>query len=674
MSIALDFNEFSSLSDSDFNLIEAYNKDDCLATKALHDWIESIYQEQVNSRIALSRLENLKGEAADHIIEREEQARQLYYGLVNNLPADPEDWGNEEQAKWLLAHQVEFYRREMRSAWWEFFRLRDLEPHELLNERKGLFGLRYNETLPESQKVPIDRYFFPAQEISMDIGNELYEPKGDKIGTIHNFSMEQRTIDIKKTGKTAHIHPNALFIKEIVTPGVLVPSLFSFVESIIANGIDGDGPYRAGRDLLLRKPPRLSFGNVFGIQDGETIEDAALRNVLNLANGILPVQGPPGTGKTYLGAGLIAELSKKGKKIGVTAVSHKVIRNLLDKVVDRGKEKGINITIRHKAKSDINNLSGDTILLGNKEEALIALTHGYVVGGTAWLWADNIFEGVLDYLFVDEAGQMSLTNVLTVSRSAKNIILLGDPQQLEQPQKGAHPEGADVSALEHVLDGHQTMPENKGLFLPTTWRLHPLITRFTSMIYYEGRLYSKEGLENQKLEGNTPFKSSGLFLVSINHYGNQSQSKEEVEAIIKIVNHLLTSKISWTDKNNNSKLLQRADILIIAPYNAQVSALQEALPGFSIGTVDKFQGQEAPVVVYSMTSSSSEDAPRGMSFLYNPNRMNVATSRAKCICILVSAPKLFEVECNTIEQMKWANGLCLFREMAKIIELGELAQ
>ena len=669
MSIALDFDDFTSMTDSDFELIENYNKDDCLATHALHQWIESIYQEQTAKGVDLTRLEVSSGEAAEHITETEELARSLYIGLVSDLPDDPADWGSEEQAKWLLAHQVEFYRREMRSAWWEFFRLRGLEPNELMEERKGIAGLRYQRTLPESKKVPIDRYSFPSQEISMDSGNELYEPQGEKIGTIFDFSHESRTVDIKKTGKTAEIHPYALFIKEIVNPGVLVPSLFSFAESIINNGIDGKGPYRAGRDLLLKKPPRLSSKVNLGIQDGETIEEAALRNTVELDNGILPVQGPPGTGKTHLGGGLIAELNSKGKRIGVTAVSHKVIRNLLDTAVKRGQEKGINVVIRHKAKSGTND---DETILSNKDEALNALNQGYVVGGTAWLWADDIFEETLDYLFVDEAGQMSLTNVLTISRAARNIILLGDPQQLEQPKKGSHPEGADISALEHILDRHQTMPEDKGLFLGTTWRLHPAITEFTSTLYYEGRLKSREGLDIQKLEGNTPFSGSGLFHVPVDHFGNQSQSMEEVAAIKKIVEHLLSGTITWTDRDGKSNGLQKKDILIIAPYNAQVSALQEAKPGLSIGTVDKFQGQEAPVVIYSMTSSTSEDAPRGMNFLYNPNRMNVATSRSKCISILVSSPRLFEVECTTIEQMRWANGFCLYREMSQEVQLSKL--
>ncbi|MEX0981044.1 MAG: TM0106 family RecB-like putative nuclease [Bacteroidales bacterium] len=662
ISIALDFDDFSSFSEADFELIEAYNKDDCLATFELRKWIESIYLEQLAKGAELSRLEDSQGEANDAIAEGEAYARDLYHSLVSDLPDDPGDWGNEEQAKWLLAHQVEFYRREMRSAWWEFFRLRELEPNEMMEERKGIAGLRFQSTLPESNRVPIDRYIYPPQEISMDSGNEVYEPQGEKIGTIHNFSLENRTVDIKKTGKTAGIHPYAVFIKDIVSNSGLVPSFHRFIESIISNGIDGSGPYRAGRDLLLKLPPRLSSGETLSVQKGETIEETALRNALNLGNGILPVQGPPGTGKTHLGGSIIAELTKRGKRIGVTAVSHKVIRNLLDKAVELGEKKGINLRIGHKAKTDF----GDGTYLKDKNACLAALNQGIVVGGTAWLWADDIFEEKLDYLFVDEAGQMSLTNVLTISRAARNIILLGDPQQLEQPQKGAHPEGADISALEHILDGSKTMSEHMGLFLGVTWRLHPDITQFTSTLYYEGRLRSKEGLENQKLEGNTPFAGSGLFHVTVEHAGNQSQSREEVEAIVKIVHHLMSSEINWIDREGISRSLEQTDILIIAPYNAQVSALQEALSGFSVGTVDKFQGQEAPIVIYSMTSSSSEDAPRGMSFLYNPNRMNVATSRAKCTSILVSTPKIFEVECNTIEQMKWANGVCLYREMAKV--------
>jgi uncharacterized protein len=241
---------------------------------------------------------------------------------------------------------------------------------------------------------------------------------------------------------------------------------------------------------------------------------------------------------------------------------------------------------------------------------------------------------------------------------------LGDPQQLEQPQRGSHPEGSDVAALTYLLDGHPTMPGGKGLFLAVTRRLHPSICRFTSEIFYEGRLEPLPGLERQVISGYTGFDGAGLFYVPVVHKGNQSKSPEEIAVIDGIVGRLLGTG-QWTSAEGQTKSLQMSDILIVAPFNAQVSALREQLPGIEIGTVDKFQGQEAPVVIYSMTSSSTEDAPRGMRFLFSPNRLNVATSRARCICILVASPRLLEPECRLIDQMRWANALCRFVELAR---------
>jgi uncharacterized protein len=279
------------------------------------------------------------------------------------------------------------------------------------------------------------------------------------------------------------------------------------------------------------------------------------------------------------------------------------------------------------------------------------------------LWAEPNSVEKLDYLFIDEAGQMSLSHALAASRAAYNLVLLGDPQQLEQPQKGAHPEGSDVAALTYLLDGHATIPADKGLFLGVTRRLHPEICRFTSEIFYEDKLRSLPGLENQLVSDTGLFDGAGLMYVPVDHRGNSNKSTEEIDVVADIVAKLL--KGSWTNAKGETRAMTSNDILIVAPYNAQVSALIERLPGMRVGTVDKFQGQEAPVVIYSMTSSSHEDAPRGMSFLFSPNRLNVATSRAKSVCILVAAPKLLEPECKTIDQMRWANGLCTYVEMAK---------
>jgi uncharacterized protein len=361
-------------------------------------------------------------------------------------------------------------------------------------------------------------------------------------------------------------------------------------------------------------------------------------------------------------------LAQVGKKVGITAVSHKVIDNLLEAVRDAATEDGAHLGLVHKHDDEP---PRGIVYTKSSVEALAAVTSGAVVGATAWLWASNEAADHLDYLFVDEAGQMALAQVLSAARSAHNLVLLGDPQQLEQPTKGAHPDGADVAALVHVL-GKQwtTLRDDQGVFLDSTYRLHPTICRFTSELYYENRLSALTGLERQGLDGEIPFAGAGLFLVEVLHDGNQAQAQEEVEAIAGIVQSLLQRGTSWLDRDGHARSLEPRDVLVVAPYNAQVGALRRRLSPFGVervGTVDKFQGQEAPVVVYSCTSSSPQDAPRGMSFLYDPHRFNVATSRAQGVVIVVASPRLFEPDCKTPEQMRWANGLCRYRELARRI-------
>jgi uncharacterized protein len=276
----------------------------------------------------------------------------------------------------------------------------------------------------------------------------------------------------------------------------------------------------------------------------------------------------------------------------------------------------------------------------------------------------------VDVLFVDEAGQMSVANVLAVTRAARNVVLLGDPQQLEQPKKGTHPDGVGLSALQHMLGSHTTVPLGRGIFLPETWRLSPGIAAFTSEMFYESRLRSKPGLERQQLVG-SPFAGGTLWAVDVNHDGNRNASDEEVEAVDRIVTTLLASGSAWVDESGKDHQIVGGDILVVAPFNAQVVRLAERLDprGVAVGTVDKFQGQEAPVVIYSMATSSPDDAPRGLEFLYSLNRLNVATSRARCAAFVVANPRLYEPDCKTPRQIELANALCRYRELATIVSL-----
>jgi uncharacterized protein len=401
------------------------------------------------------------------------------------------------------------------------------------------------------------------------------------------------------------------------------------------------------------------------IRPGEPALDAATRLVSSLDGSVLPIQGPPGSGKTYTGARMILAELARGRKVGITATSHKVISNLLREVRDAAK--GTNLRGMQKAKEEEWCGLAEVAHTDDNAAVLDALQKGEVclAAGTAWLWSREEMTGAVDVLFIDEAGQFSLANALAVAPAATNLVLLGDPRQLQQPQQGLHPPGTDVSALDHLLRGQATMPPDRGLFLDRTWRLHPEICAFTSEIYYDDRLTSVPGLEHQRVTGAEPITGSGLRWVPVEHSGNQNESPEEAATIRALVERLLASRATWTTVDREPKTLSLSDILVVAPYNAQVAAIEHALPpGARVGTVDKFQGQEAPVVIYSMASSSAEDAPRGMEFLYSPNRLNVATSRARCLVILVANGRLFFPECRTPEQMRLANGLCRYLELA----------
>jgi len=398
---------------------------------------------------------------------------------------------------------------------------------------------------------------------------------------------------------------------------------------------------------------------------------AARRLSLLLDRGALAIQGPPGSGKTFTGARMICDLVRAGKKVGVCAVSHKVILNLLREVVKAAAEEGV--AVRCIRKPEKGAVAEPGIAVADDNAAVRAALRGgqaNVAGGTAWLWAREEYFEEVDVLFVDEAGQMSLANALAIAPCAKSLVLLGDPQQLEQPIQGSHPEGTAVSALEHVLGGPGTIAADRGLFLEETWRLPPAICGLTSELFYERRLLSRAGLERQALLGGGAFAGSGLWFVPARHDANQSASPEEVEIVDELVRTLMADGVRWRDRYGRERPLRLDDILVIAPYNAQVADLTARLPaGARVGTVDRFQGQEAPIVIYSMTTSTPEDAPRGMEFLYSPNRFNVATSRAQGACIVVGSPRLFEPDCQSPRQMKLANAFCRFLEVAREVRI-----
>ncbi len=427
---------------------------------------------------------------------------------------------------------------------------------------------------------------------------------------------------------------------------------------------------------MLRRPPRAGQerGSPLRRPD-EPALDAARRLGGSLRNTYFAIQGPPGAGKTYTGARMIVALVRAGKRVGVTATSHRVIGNLLDEVHRAAQEAGIPVRIGQKPGTNEDPTCTFSTCYPSNGSLRGALANGEVdvAGATAWAWARGDFAGSLDVLFVDEAGQISLANVLAVAPAADSIVLLGDPQQLEQPLKGSHPPGAEASALEHLLADRQTIEPAMGLFLERTWRLHPDLTRFTSEVFYEGRLESEASTAIQALDAPGLLTGTGLRWIAVTHDGNRNQSPEEADAIARMADALIGAP--WTNQHRITAPIGWRDILVVAPYNAQVALLSRTLPAAArVGTVDKFQGQQAAVVFYSLTTSSPDLAPRGMEFLYSLNRLNVATSRARCLAVIVGSPELLEPTVHTPGQMRLANALCRAVELAPRDESGPSGQ
>ena len=653
-------------------VVEDYNREDCESAARLRDWLEHLRVGVTAGGGELPRPELREGDASDAISELDAALERLRDGLLAGVSVDSDERTETERARFVLAHMMEFHRLEDKASWWEYFRLLDLEEPDLTDERRAIAGLKHVETL-DPKAAPLERYRFPPQELDARSGDGVFGLDGSRLGSVDDVNFAARTIDIKKRKDTADHHPQSGVFHAHVSSQKLRESLMRLGEAVLENGLDIEPPYRVATRLLLRVPPPASSPEGALHRPGETTLEAAFRIAREIDGDVLPIQGPPGTGKTYTGARMICKLVRAGLKVGVTAVSHKVIVNLLEAVAEQAASAGLELSLFHCGSG---RYEGPWAIERNNKYPVIlsGLAAGTieVLGGTAWCWARPDFEQSVDVLIVDEAGQMSLANVLACAPAARSLVLLGDPQQLEQPLQSSHPEGSDVSALAHLLDGADTMPEHKGLFLSETHRLHPDIASFTSEIYYERRVESLPGLEHQAIVSRGPDGShlagSGLVYLPVSHQGNQARSLEEVESIRSVVDTLL-EHCSWCNQDGHVRPITADDILIVAPYNAQVSALAEALPEISnrIGTVDRFQGQEAPVVVYSMTSSSPEDAPRGMEFLYNRFRFNVATSRARALCILVGNPALFDPECRTPHQMRMANGLCRFRELARTV-------
>jgi uncharacterized protein len=652
--------------------IEAYNRDDCVSTWRLRDWLEARRVEAMEQFDAvIERPEAQVAEPSEQLAEAEAETAGLVARLTAGLPEAEIERSPDQQARWLLAQLLGWHRREARSQWWDYFRRLELTPEELIDDRDSIGGLEYQGMVGQIKKSLIHRYRFPPQENKIRVGETPEDPAtGGAAGTVCLIDNVLGVVELSRSKGWDKAHPHALVKGRPYDTREQRRALARIAENILAEGLETSGSHRAGLALLRRLTPSVE-GVEWTQDDRETSDqalqrpvedqlDAAIRLGLAVRDSYLPIQGPPGSGKTWTAARMIVALVDAGKRVGITATGHKVIANVLDAICRFCEEEGRSMprSLQRCGEEEKCPRPGVARAADNGAvDARLAAGNVDVVAGTAWLFAREPMACRLDVMFVDEAGQMSLADALAVSQAARNLVLLGDPQQLAQPSQGSHPPGAGASSLEHVLGGRATVSQEGGLFLATTYRMHPDVCSFISEIAYEGRLQSEPGCERQRILGDWPLSGTGLGYLPVEHLGNRTWSPEEVEVVDREFRALLGRR--WIDKEGVERELTVQDILVVAPYNAQVARLVERLPGGArVGTVDKFQGQEAVVVFYSMASSSPEDMPRNLEFLYNLNRLNVAISRARCMAVLVCSPALLSILCRTLAQMRLANALC----------------
>ncbi|GGH96509.1 TM0106 family RecB-like putative nuclease [Arthrobacter liuii] len=659
--------------------ISDYNQYDCLSTLRLRDWLlqlggqagapgEPAAGERAPGTVAGGATS--EAAPADETLE-EQRLREYLAGLPDNRP-----WTDDERAISMVAAATGYHRRERKQFWWQHFD-RVEAPLDSWSDQRNVFVVSSGDVVSDwSLAKPRERMRTRVLKLrgTMTEGSDfrtdstwcrLYDAPGphgmttpEAVPGTRAFTFGTRisglepapdnpehiliTIAERETGKVAaypHL-PLALTEDQPLATASIEAAIADIARTVGASA--PSLPAQPGLDILRKLPPRFRTGQgPVGVLHGENgavdYTGAITESLRNLDHSYLAVQGPPGTGKTYVGAHVIGRLLAEGWKIGVVAQSHNVVENLLCRAIETG---GVDPQLVGKKLASPHHVPWNFTSEGDVAR-LLSSPGGCLVGGTAWtLTGKEVPAGSLDLLVIDEAGQFSLANTLAVSRAAKRLLLLGDPQQLPQVSQGAHPEPVDESALGWLAAGHATLPASLGYFLADTWRMHPELCRAVSNLSYEGKLRSAPAASLRKLEEVAP----GVETVFVNHAGNSTASIEEAEEVVRQARRHLGLK--WTSgPESEARPLEQQDLLVVAAYNAQVHLIRKhlaeaGLPRVRVGTVDKFQGQEAPIVLVSIACSAVAEAPRGAEFLLNRNRINVAVSRGQWRAVIIRSPEL----------------------------------
>jgi uncharacterized protein len=638
--------------------IRDYNEDDCRSTMELANWLRDLAGRNGFSPVspALPEAESGEKDGKSNAAKIQQENQEIVDGL-RALQGDP--------IALILADLIGFHRREALPVWWRLFDLNEETEDVLRDAPECIAGITI-QGLPHREKQSwVQQYTFDeSQECKLrEEAVVMFQGHLNAKFTLHSLDLRTGTLELKiSKRRLEQCFGGAFPVKGSIILSETIPA--KAIQDAIR---DIAGAYLHSRELpaslksiLLRVAPSPQMQ-----LPQETPLQSALRISQGMKEGSLIIQGPPGTGKTYTASKVIAQLLSQGKRVGITSNSHKAILNLLKGVLKESPTpiQGV------RASGDEDEIP--EIPTTTNTDA-ISEYRGGIIAGTAWLFARDEWRDKLDYLFIDEAGQVSLANAIGVSRSSENLVLMGDQMQLEQPIQGTHPGDAGLSVLQYALKNtahsipdapvfHQVVPPNAGIFLGETRRMHSSVCSFISTSIYEGRLTAHPDCDRQRIVVSPNAKlvtlEHGILFSPVEHEGNTQRSEEEVLRVTELVTELLGQ--GYTDKTGATRPLVLADILIMSPYNAQVSSLKRSLPdGARVGSVDRFQGQEAPVCIYTLCSSYGEYGSRGLGFILDQNRVNVAISRAQCLAIVVADPRIAETSAHSLKEMSLLSLFC----------------
>lgn len=688
------FEEYLETKNSELlEAIRVYNQKDCDSMIELYDWLSQLKTQSAKElgvdwdslTVKPPREEPAESSSELSKAEQEEQRVAHFRHLfqIDELQAtrDPATYTDSELLRTRLFYLSDFYRREMKPQWWNHFRRKELLPMERANDPEVLTGCVRDSSIPE-EKVGRSRlvhYTFPEQECKLTPGDSLYDIENERsYGTIHEINPDAGTVSIKIGTNVELVQALEVSRRPLDPSEPLKTGLDRFLTALTEYDLSSlrtsgrSYPYAALVDVLLQDLPVFTDGPrahiVTASADDPTFREQLTDAALSLDRSYLFIQGPPGTGKTFHGARMAVSLMHAGKRLGVMSNSHKAVINFLSEVDLVAHREGF--TFRGAKKSNDGDLANQ-YLTNRPADAPPPQIRDYfnhsdidtsdynLIAGTAWTFCREEQDQQFDYLIVDEASQLSLAHLAAAGVCAKNLILIGDPRQLPQPLQGIHPAGLDLSPLEYLLGEHGTVPPERGVFLDACRRMHTDICDFLSLHVYESRLTALAENSNQRIlpQGTLSLEQhAGYLFYPCAHDGNTQTSPEEAAVIERLYRELLSC--SFRAKDGTLSPITPREIMIIAPYNMQVQLLRRTLPEADVGTIDLFQGREAPVVLVSMTTSSMEEIPRGMEFLFSQQRMNVALSRAKALAIVLGSPALFQTRCTKPEQMRLVNFFC----------------